>query len=266
MIGHRFATTAFAILTLWLGCSQLTAQEERSSSEGNRLDRLEGLAAKLGLNEQQKTEVSKIQTEFDKKVEPVEQRLWSLHQEEYAACRKALTEDQRAKLRDVMKAKWGAEMQKIDAQLNLSADQKERFYKIHEEYGPKFCALMEKQGENSFKEFRALRSKAHQELRQVLNEEQRAMLPGIMHRELHKWHDAATRREQLTSIADKVGLNNEQRTQFQQLIAEYNRQLEQPAAQFKQLHQDEHAAIEKVLTPAQRDKFQTLSKEKGDEK
>lgn len=266
MIGHRFAVAALTILALGLGNCLIAQEEERSKTEGARLDRLEGLTAKLGLNDQQKTAVGKIQADFDRKLEPVEQRLWSLHQQEYAACRKALTDDQRAKLRDVMKSTWEAEMQKVAAQLNLSADQKQRVQKIHEEFGPKFCALMEKQGEDSFKEFRELRSRAHQELGQILNDDQRAMVPGIMHQEFHKWHDPAARREQLKIVADKLGLNNEQREQFQKIIADYNGQMEQPTAQFKQFHQEERAAIEKVLSPDQRAKFEEMVKGKGEQK
>jgi len=264
MMGHRFAVAAFTILALGLGGIQLLAQEERSNTEGTRLDRLEALTARLGLSDQQKSEVGKIQAEFDKKLEPVEQRLWSLHQEEFAACRKVITEDQRAKMRDFLKGTWEAETQKIAVKLNLNEDQKQRVQKIRADYGPKFCALMEKQGEGSFKEFRELRSKAHQELRQVLTEEQRALVPGIIHEEFHRWHDAATRREELTMVTDKVGLNNDQRAQFQQIMTEYNRQLEQPAGQFKQLHQDERAAIEKVLTAEQRAKFEAMVKGKGE--
>jgi len=264
MVGHRFAVTAFTILALAAGGGRMVAQEERSTSEGTRFDRLEGLAAKLNLNDQQKQEVSKIQADFDKKAEPVQQRLWNLHQQEHAAMCKVLTEDQRTKLKDVLKAAWETEAQKVAAKLNLNDDQKQRMQKIREEYGPKFCALLEKQGEDTFKEFRELRSKAHREMHQVLSAEQRARMPAIMHEEFHKWHDAAARSEKLKIVADKLGVNNEQREQLQKIMTDYNRQMEQPTAQFKQMHRDEHAAIEKVLTPEQRAKFETLLKGKGD--
>jgi hypothetical protein len=266
MVGHRFAVTAFTFLALAIFGGRATAQEEANKAEGTRLDRLEGLATKLGLNDQQKQEVNRIQADFDKKVEPVEQQLWNLHQQEHAAMCKVLTEDQRTKIQDIMKTAWQTEAPKLAAQLNLNDDQKQRLQKIGAEYGPQFCALMEKQGADSFKEYRDLRSKVHKELRQVLTEEQRTRLPGIMREEFHKWHDPAARKEKLTAVADKLGLNNEQREQFQKIAADFNRQMEQPTTQFKQLHRDEHAAIEKMLTPEQREKFQTLSKSKIDEK
>jgi len=266
MAGHRFTATAFTLLALATFGARAAAQEEIGKGEGTRFDRLEGLATKLNLNDQQKQEVNKIQADFDKKVEPVEQRLWNLHLAEQAAMSKVLTEDQRAKLPGIMKAAWQTESERIGAKLNLNADQKQRVQKIREEYGPKFCALMEKQGEDTFKEFRELRHRALKELHQVLTDEQRTMLPAILHAEFHQWHDAAARKEKLKDLADKLGVNNDQREQLHKTMADYHRQMEQPTTQFRELKREERAAIEKILTPEQRNKFQTLSKGTSDEK
>lgn len=265
MMGHRFAVTAFTILALAAGSGRVSAQEEeRNKAEGTRFNRLEGLEAKLGLNDQQKQDVGKIQADFERKAEPLEQQLWKLHTQEHAAMCKVLSEQQRTKVRDVVKEVWQAEAQKIAARLNLTDDQKQQVRKIHEEYGPKFCALMEKEDADTFKEGRELRSRALKELRGVLTADQRAMLPGIMHHEFQRMHDAANRREQMKTIADKLELSNDQREQLQKLQADYNRQMEQPTAQFKQIHEDEVASISKVLTPEQRAKFEAAFKAKRD--
>jgi len=266
MVGHRLAATGFALLVLAAGASRVTAQEERSKSEGTRFDRMEGLETKLGLNDQQKQEVKKIQSDFDRRMEAAERQLWKLHQQEEAAVGKILTEDQRGKLKAALKAAWDAETQKVANRLNLNDDQKQRLQKLRDEVGPKFTALAEKQGEDTFNDIRELRARVHKEMRQVLTEEQRAKLPAIMHEEFHKWHDAAARAEKLKMLGDRLGLKDDQREQLQKVMADFNRQMEQPAAQFKQLHKEEVAAIEKVLTPEQRQKFEAMFRDRRDQK
>jgi Spy/CpxP family protein refolding chaperone len=271
MVGHRIAVTAFTILALAVGAGRLAAQEERSKAEGTRPDRLESLAAKLNLNDQQKEEVRKIESDFDRKLDPLEQKLWTLHQEERAAMCKTLTDDQRAKVHEVMRTTWDQELQTIGAKLGLNDEQKERIQKVRQQYEPKFRALMDEKvakGEAGFRQFRELRAEAHKAMSQVLTDDQRAQLPGILREEFHKWHDAAARREMLNAIADKLGVNQEQREQLQKIQAEYNQQLEQPAAQFKRVRHEEHAAIEKILTPEQRTKLEDMLKikSKGEEK
>jgi len=272
MVGHRIALTAIALLTLAAGAGRLLAEEERGKAEGARPDRLESLAAKLGLDAQQKEQVHKIESDFHKKAEPLEQRLWSLHREEFAAMRKTLSEDQRAKLPEVIKSACGQELQAISDKLGLSDDQKQRLMKIRQEYEPKFRALMDEKAETGaagFKQFRELRFAAHRAMREVLTEDQRAKVPGILREEFQKWQDPTARREMLGTIADKLGLSNDQKEQLRKIQADYNRQMEEPTAQFKQMHHEEHEAIEKVLTPEQRTKFEDMMKTrvgKGQEK
>jgi len=269
MVGHRIAVTAFTILALTVGAGRLAAQEERSKAEGARPDRLESLAAKLNLNDQQRDEVRKIESDFARKLEPLEQKLWTLHQEERAAMCKVLTDEQRAKVPEVMRTTWDRELQAIGAKLGLNDDQKQRIQKVRQEYEPKFRALMEEKaakGEAGFRQFRELRAEAHKAMCQVLSDDQKAQLPAILREEFHKWHDAAARREMLNHVADKLSVTKEEREQLQKIQADYNQQIEQPAAQFKQVRHEERAAIEKILTPDQRTKLEDMLKVKGEEK
>lgn len=265
MVGHRIVATAFAILALAAGAGRLSA-EERKKTESTRPDRLEALATKLGLDTRQKDEVRKIQNDFDKKADPLEQQLWTLHRDECAAMQKTLTAEQRAKLPDAVKAMWENELQKVAPQLRLTDDQQQKLRKIHDEFQPKFFVLVEQKGADTFRSFCELRVQAIKAMRQELNEEQRALLPSFVRAEFHKLHNPASRREQLQIIADKLGVNKDEREQLQKILTEYDRQMEQPAAQLKQVHREEHAAIEKVLTAEQREKWQTMQKNTSQEK
>ncbi len=264
MVGYRISVTVVTILALAAGGARLTAQEERSKTEGNRSDRLEALVAKLGLNDRQKEEIQQVQKDFDKRAEPLEQRLWTLHQEEFTAMRNTLTEGQRAKLPELLKEAWDKELRRITGELGLNDDQRQRVMKIRDEFQPKCLALMDQKGEDAFRQFHELRSAAHREVRQILTEEQRTKLPGIQREEFHRLHDPAIRREFMNSVAEKLNATKDQREQVQKIMAEYNPKMEQPTAEFKKLHQEERAAIEKVLTPEQREKLDVLRKSKGD--
>ena len=88
MVLHRVASTALALLVLMLWGGVTAGKETK------RHHRMEALAAKLNLTDQQKEKLNKIEEEFDRKEQPIENQLWTLHHEEHEAMAKVLTKEQ----------------------------------------------------------------------------------------------------------------------------------------------------------------------------
>jgi Spy/CpxP family protein refolding chaperone len=261
MVHYRLAGLAAALLALAAGTGQFTADEPKGDAD-KRHDRLGALASKLGLSDQQKEELRKIHTDCDKEADPIEHQLWSLCHQEYQAMRQVLTEEQRNRVPELLKAMRDKELQKIGTELGLNEDQKQRIEKIREEYEKKFhdLAAEKEKGEKVHKEFRHLRHEFIGAISPVLTDEQRGRLPVLMREEHRYWHNPAVRREHLRALADKLGVSAEQKEQLQRIQSEYEPKVEKLASQLKQMHQQQHAAMEKVLTPDQRTKFQELFK------
>jgi Spy/CpxP family protein refolding chaperone len=217
-------------------------------------DRVAAMAARLGLSDAQKDQVRKIIAEYDPKVDEVEHQMWALHHEEREALGKLLTDSQRAKVPQVLKEEREKELNKVAGELGLSDEQKEKVKQIHAEFHQKFHQLAEKGGAQPG-EYRHLRHEEFAAIGHDLSEAQRAKLPGIIREELHQWHDAATLTGHLKAIADKLDLSAEQRDQAKKILADYRPRMEKFAAQLRQVHQDEHGAISKVLTDEQRAKL-----------
>src|SRR5262249_43233947 len=60
---------------------------------------------KLGLSEDQKSEIYKIQTEYRSKIEALEAKVKELRKQQTAALDKVLTDSQRARLREIIASK-----------------------------------------------------------------------------------------------------------------------------------------------------------------
>jgi Spy/CpxP family protein refolding chaperone len=143
------------------------------------------LADKLGLNADQKKKVAKIREEFEPKFHElattkekganVHKQFRELRHQFLEEVRPVLTEDQRAKLPALMReehqqwrnAAWRHEHFKaIFEMLDLSADQKDKVKKIHEEYDPKIKDLHE--------QVRKLHHDEHEAMEKVLTADQKA--------------------------------------------------------------------------------------------
>src|SRR5258708_6538639 len=98
MIWRRIVVLAGTVLVL-AGGGSLSADGGKSPASDTRHNRLEVLATKLGLNDQQRLEIHKIHADFSKKTGPLQQQLKALHRDQREAMSKVLTEEQRAKLK-----------------------------------------------------------------------------------------------------------------------------------------------------------------------
>jgi Spy/CpxP family protein refolding chaperone len=172
------------------------------------------------------------------------------------AVHKVLTDAQRTKLAEDLKGMREKEFAALADKLGLSADQKTKIGKVRGEFEPKFrmLAMSKEKGENVHKQFRELRHEFLEEVRPVLTEEQRGKLPIRMREEHHHWRNAAWRHEHLKEVFDKLDLSADQKDQVKRIHAEYDPKIKAEHEELRKLHHEEHEAMEKVLTDAQRTK------------
>jgi Spy/CpxP family protein refolding chaperone len=143
-------------------------------------------------------------------------------------------------------------MEALKAKLGLSDAQMEEIHTIHTSYQKNAAPIKQ--------QLRALRQEKHQAMRQVLTEEQRAMLPGIMKAELDKKWQA---------IAAKLDLSDEQKTRVEKIRSEYGQKFHDLAAkkgenmreQFRTLRQEKHQAMRGILSQEQSVKMHALAAE-----
>jgi Spy/CpxP family protein refolding chaperone len=230
---------------------------------------MEAFAAKLGLSDQQKEQISKIHADFATKTGPLHRQLATLHREQREAMSKVLTEEQRAKAKEIFKAAREEKWQATAAKLKLSDEQKQRVEKIRAEYAKRFQDLAAQKTEGRRDQFRTLRHEQYQAIGRELTEEQRAEFRDMARKMFHHRRDAqpAARVAFWKAIGEKLGVTPEQKEQFKKIRAEYASKKEKPAAELKELRQERHAAMAKVLTEEQRAKLQEMRKaRKKDEK
>jgi len=254
---HRIAVTALAVVA----AGAVFAADPPKAEAPARGDRLDRMAAQLGLNDQQKGEIRKIHQDFDKKQADAEHQIWALRHEEHEAMAKVLTDEQRGKVPGLLKAARDKEADKVASELGLNEDQKKKLEPVLEDFEKKFHELAA-QGEAGREQFHKERHEFHEAIAKELTEEQRAKLPGVLREEYHQWRDPAVRREHLKALADQLALNDQQREEIKKIHADFDKKDEQPTAQLKQVREEEHEAVAKVLTADQRTKLEELRKER----
>lgn len=261
MVWQRLGVLTVATLALAASVSRLAAEEPQADT-GKKHDRVEMLAKRLGLDEKQQEQIKKIREDYDKKTDPIEHKLWALHHEEHEAVHKVLTDDQRTKLAEGLKEMREKEFDTLATKLGLSAEQKKKIGKIREEYETKFHELhaSKEKGESVHKQFRELRHQFLDAVRPELTDDQRAKLPVLMREEHHHWRNPVARHEHLKAVFDKLDLSADQKEKVKKIHDEYDPKIKEEATQVKQLHHEEHEAMEKVFTAEQRTKWQEMRK------
>lgn len=253
---NAIAGMAVAILTLAVGARFVSAQEKKH-------DRADALAAKLGLNDQQKGEIRNIYADFQAKMDPVEDQIWMAHHEARAEFHKVLNADQQAKAPEIIKEQCEKQMREFTAKLGLTEQQKQQVEKTAMQFEKKFKELAERNPENASKQFRELKHELFTAVGQELTDTERIRAQAVLREEFHQWRQPEFRREHLKALEDKLALNAQQRTQAEKILTDCEQRIEKPVAQLKELHQQERAAVEKILNDEQRAKLKELMKSRG---
>ncbi len=251
------ALTAVALL---VGGSLLYAEGARCE-KGKASARCEALAAKLNLTDKQKEEFHKIHTEFHTKAAPLKKQLWAMHHEQFQAIKKVLTDEQRAKLPEFMKSEWDKRWQEMSGKLNLTEEQKQKIDKVRAEFREKFQQLATNNSEKSPAKFHELRHEAFKAITAQLTPEQRSKFWSAFREERHHWHNSTAQAKEHNAFAEKLGLSADQKKQIDQVCTEFSKKREEAVKQLKQLRQEEHTAMAKVLTAEQHLKLNELRKE-----
>ncbi len=184
-----------------------------------------------------------------------------LHHEEHEAMSKVLTDEQRAKMPGILKAARDKELDAIAGKLGLNAEEKKKVEAVREEHETKIRELAAK-GEEGRAEFHELRHALYEAIGKELTDDQRAKLPGVMREEYREFRDPEKRREHLKAVGDELGLNDAQREQLKTIHEEFDKKTAEPMAQLKQAREDEHKAVEAVLTPDQKTKLEDWRKQR----
>jgi len=245
---------ALAVLLL---AGSVSADDKKPPRAGH--DRLEALAKALSLTSEQKEQVKKIRDDFDKKEDPLEHQVRHLRHEEHEAVEKVLTAEQRKKVPAILKAEMEKDLHEIAGKLSLTSTQKEHINKIRHEYDAKIDKLV-KDGEKSAEQIRHLRREEFSAIRKELTEAQREKAPGILREEVREWRDPVVRRKRIKALQDKLDLSADQKKQVEQIHAKYDPQVEKLQTELRDLHKQEHEAMNKVFTEEQRKKMDELRK------
>jgi len=251
---YRHFTVLVCTVFVLAGGKPLCAQEAKDAAPA-RHHRLDALAAKLGLNTQQKEMIHKIHADFAQKARPLQQQLRALHHDQRQAMSKVLTAEQRAKVKEVIKERRETKWQATVAKLNLSAEQKQQVESIRQKYAKKFDDLAGQQGAKDRPSFRALRREKYRAIACQLTGEQRTVLWESVRQNSRRRRDPAARAAFWKGVGQTVAASPEQKEQFKQIRAEYAPKKQGPKAQLQVLRHDCHAAMLKVLTDEQRARF-----------
>jgi hypothetical protein len=246
---RRLAVTAFVVLALASGYV-LPVQAQ----EGNAFS-LDAVARKLNLSDQQKQQLEQIYADFDRKAEPLIRKLCKQRDEEWQGLQNVLSEDQRTKLKEVLKAQAAKELQSVAQALNLSEEQKKRVEKIRQRFWKKFLDLSIQDGEHMARKYREICMEAVAAGHEVLTPEQRAKLPAVQRQDFEEWHDFIFRQDHLKELGQQLGLSDAQLSQLQKVCAAHEKNLEQAKAQLKQCCGEGCGALQRVLNAEQRARF-----------
>jgi hypothetical protein len=99
-----------AVLTLaFFGVGGLIGQDAKKDSGGKARGQLPQNWSKLGLSDEQKQKVYKIQTDYRERVEALEKQLADLKKKQMEEMTKVLTAAQKTQLRQIVSEKVGAD-------------------------------------------------------------------------------------------------------------------------------------------------------------
>src|SRR5262249_26222176 len=144
-------------------------------------------------------------------------------------------------------------VQMLAKRLGLDEKQQDQVKKIREDYDLKTDPVEHM--------LWALHHGEHEAVRKVLNDDQRAKLPVLMREEHHHWRNPVTRHEHMKAVFEKLDLSADQKETIKKIHAEYDPKMKEAHTQLRKLHQEEHEAMEKVLTAEQRTKWQEIRKQ-----
>ncbi len=283
--GFRYSDFGF-ILAIALVPSTFSpvCADEKADSHQERVDPYDILAAmELRLTDKQKEQIRALRNDSLKKADPANFRLWATYKEEQKALLALLTDAQKAKLLEVLRAMRAQDQQRLGDKLDLNDAQRQRLAKLADEYEPKFRALVGHEGDTVHKAIADLRLEFRAAVRSVLTEAQRAKLPRVLRESpgmpaiirddaglafvlLTSGPAHFAQHDYFATFAGKLDLSAEQQRQFQKIAAEYGPAIQKSGAALLAYLRQQTEDIEKLLTDDQRAQWRQIRKTKGDDR
>lgn len=217
------------------------------------------IAARLEFTPEQKEQAAKICSEYEGKSAPVCEKLWTLQNNHRHAVLQILSTEQRAKLPEIVKAEGEKILDSFTTKLQLTDAQRKELEKICTEYGPKYEELADSKDTRKSEKFQDLRAAHFEAMCKVLNDDQRVKLPVLIQEEIQA-RTPSSKSDIRNAIVDRLGLDADQKARLDKVCDDFGPKIEEQKVQLWQLCKDKHAAISKILTEAQRVKFEEYAK------
>jgi len=225
---------------------------------------LNAFAAKLDLTADQKQDIQKAQAEFEQKSAPVCERMWKLHCDHHQAVLEILSPEQKKELPGVIKAERNKMLEHFATKLSLTEDQKKQAGTLCDEYAAKYQDLAGQDEGKRAGKFQTLKSEQFEAFCGILTDDQRVKLPALIQEELQAGRTPSSKSEIRNTMAEKLSLNEDQKQRLDKVCDEFAAKIDEQKTQIRALCKDKHAAMEKVLSDAQKVKFQEYVKSTGD--
>jgi Spy/CpxP family protein refolding chaperone len=263
--------TAFALGALVLTAgNRLRAQEEpRYSPDLEQLretvcERLEALADKLGLTDEQKTKIKEAHTAFADKYQTLRTQRRDLLQDELKTLGEILTPEQRDIAKEyvndfktaIANPDWpevcpdretlADRLHAAMAKLNLTPEQKTKIREAHTPFGEKYHAQRSEQRQLIQDELKAMS--------QVLTPEQREKVRNLIEARMAHAPAAQCVCYRIHALADRLGINSDQLTKLRDTHRGFEDQFRALSDQRDQLLQEELKAAGEILTADQKEK------------
>jgi Spy/CpxP family protein refolding chaperone len=264
-----FRGLAVSVLVLGAGSLARAQEEPRYSPDVEQLrervsDRLEAVAEKLGLTDEQKTKVREAKTAFADKFQALKTQRRELLDSELKALGEVLTPEQReiAKgyVEDFKEAVAGRNWPEICPdresladrlhaaveKLNLTAEQKTKIREAHAPFAQKYRAQRAEIHEMVQNELKSIS--------ETLTPEQREKVRNYIEARMVQAPAAQSLAHRIRSVADNLGITTEQLSKLRDAHRGFVDQYHALTDKRDQLLQDELKAVNEILTPEQREK------------
>lgn len=235
-------------------------------------ERIQGAADSLGLTDNQRKQIRAACAPFREKFRAERARRRALVEDQFKAIAAVLTPEQQRMAREAIEERCiRAQMAVAVAdrlataadRLGLNTDQRQRIIEAHRHFAEKYRALCDERCELLRDELKAIGAVLTPEQREKVKnfDEDRIVIVTFTPRE-GDWAEARkhlreTIAERLDTVADKLGLSDEQRGKIREIHASFVDKYKDQRAKRKALRQEELEAMSPILTSEQRDKVKT---------
>jgi hypothetical protein len=248
-----------AVLTLGIAAlAGLGHAREDANSKTNCF--LNAFASRLGLTPAQKEQAAKIHSEFEQKAAPVCEKIWMIYCDHRQAVLQILSAEQRRELPQVVKSEQAKMLQTLSTKLGLNDQQMKEAEKICHENTEKIQELADHRDAKSSEKFLELKRANLEAFCKILTDDQRIKLPALVQEELVSGRTPSVKSEIHNMMVEKLKLNTDQTQRLDKVCEDFSAKMDREKEQLHQLWKEKIAAVEKILTPDQRKKFQDLVK------